>query len=592
LIVKGTSQGKSSPGPRFGLRSEAWTGSRTVAGLLHRASLRAGGAPVEPGRPLIGICNSWSELVHCNVHLRGLAASVRRGVVEAGGIPVEFPTSSLSENLMKPTTMLYRNLMAMDVEESIRAHPLDAVVLLGGCDKTLPAQMMGAASAAVPAIVLSGGPSDPARFQGKDIGVGSDLWHYTDEVRAGRMSMDEYRELETALIPSHGHCNEMGTASTMAAVAEGLGIALSGSAAIPATSPARAEAAVATGRRAVEIAKAGLLPGDVLTPAAFENAIALLMALGGSTNAVIHLLALAGRVDVPLTLADFDRISAATPVLANLQPSGKFLMDRFWQAGGVPTVLRELRPVLRLDATTIEGGTVDQATASAPLANGEVIARFEQPRERRGAIAVLQGNLAPSGALIKRSAASPHLMRHRGPALVFDGIDEVASRIDDPSLEVGADTVLVLRNCGPRGAPGMPEWGMLPVPQRLLRRGVTDMVRISDARMSGTASGTVVLHAAPEAAVGGPLAAVRDGDPIALDVEGRSLQLDLPQREIDRRLAERRPPATSYRRGYRRLFVEHVLQADEGCDFDFLRGGQSAGEREPSGLLSGWVGGW
>ncbi|HEU4599305.1 MAG TPA: dihydroxy-acid dehydratase [Solirubrobacterales bacterium] len=590
LIVKGNDARAASPGAR--LRSEAWTGSETVAGLLHRASLRAGGAPVEPGRPLVGICNSWSELVHCNVHLRGLAASVRKGILEAGGIPVEFPTSSLSENLMKPTTMLYRNLMAMDVEESIRAHPLDAVVLLGGCDKTLPAQMMGAASAAVPAIVLSGGPSDPARFQGKDLGVGSDLWHYTDEVRAGRMSMAEYRELEAALIPSQGHCNEMGTASTMAAVAEGLGLALSGTAALPATSPARVEAAVATGRRAVEIAHEGLLPADVLTKEAFENAIALLMALGGSTNAVVHLLALAGRVGVPLALEDFDRISARTPVLANLQPSGEFLMDRFARAGGVPAVLHELRPILALGAKTIDGRTVDELTATAASGDEAVIAGFDRPREGQGSIAVLGGNLAPSGALIKRSAASPSLLRHRGPAVVFDHVEQLASRIDDPALEIDEDSVLVLRNCGPRGGPGMPEWGMLPIPRRLLRRGVTDLVRISDARMSGTASGTVVLHVAPEAACGGPLAAVRDGDPIVLDVAGRSLTLDLPQREIERRLGEHVPPPPPYRRGYGRLYLEHVLQADEGCDFDFLRGGQSLEDREPPGLLNGWVGGW
>jgi dihydroxy-acid dehydratase len=574
------------------LRSERWTAGEGVAGLLHRASLRAGGAPVMPGRPLVGICNSWSELVHCNVHLRSLAAGVRRGVLEAGGVPVEFPTSSLSENLMKPTTMLYRNLMAMDVEEGIRAHPLDSVVLLGGCDKTLPAQMMGAASAAVPAIVLSGGPSDPARFRGRELGVGSDLWHYTAEVRAGRMSMAEYGELESALIPSHGHCNEMGTASTMGALAEGLGLALAGTAAIPATNRARLDAAAATGRRAVGIAQEDLVPAKIVTEDAFDNAITLLMALGGSTNAVIHLLALAGRVGVPLSLERFDRISANTPVLANLRPSGEHLMDDLYACGGVPAVLGELRHLLALDALTVEGKSLGELIGESRSRDPGVIAPTDQPLAESGSIAVLSGNLAPTGALIKRSAASAALMRHRGPAVVFDNVEQLAAEIDDPGRGIEEGSVLVLRNCGPRGGPGMPEWGMLPIPRRLLRRGVTDMVRISDARMSGTASGTVVLHVSPEAACGGPLAAVRDGDPISLDVEARQLSLELPEEEIERRRREHRPPPPPYSRGYGRLFVDHVLQADRGCDFDFLTGGQSTAERDPPGLLSGWIGGW
>jgi dihydroxy-acid dehydratase len=578
------------------LRSARWFGPETVVGLVHRASVTAEG--FEPssldGRPVVGICNAWSELVHCNVHFRGLAQAVKRGVLEAGGLPLEFPTISLSENLMKPTTMLYRNLMAMDVEESIRAHPLDAIVLLAGCDKTIAAQLMGAASAGVPAIMLTGGPAQPAYFQGRRLGVGTDLWEYTAEYRAGRLSRHEYAELESALIPSFGHCNELGTASTLAAIVEALGMSLPGTAAIPAVDSRRAAAAEQSGRRAAELAGGGLTPERILTPAAFDNAITVLTAIGGSTNAVVHLLALAGRVGVELDLARFDAISRRTPVLANLRPAGEHLFEDLFRVGGVPTLLRELRPLLDETATLITGeGMGDALDRVEAGADGEVIAPLSSPRRGDGGFAVLDGNLAPRGALIKHVAASPELLQHRGRAVVFEDMDDLIARIDDPELPAEPDSVLVLKNAGPRGAPGFPEWGMLPLPRRLLERGVRDMVRVSDARMSGTAFGTVVLHVAPEAADLGPLAAVEDGDEVVLDVERRRLDVALPDDEIERRLARRSPRPPAYRRGYGAMYLDHVLQADEGCDFDFLR--RAPGERpdtEPLGLLDGWIGGW
>ncbi|HEX4012227.1 MAG TPA: IlvD/Edd family dehydratase [Solirubrobacteraceae bacterium] len=578
-----------------GLRSARWFGPADLGGFLHRASIHAEGISRHAlaGRPVIGICNSWSELVNCNVHFRGLAESVKRGVLTAGGLPLEFPTISLGENLMKPTTMLYRNLMAMDVEESIRSYPLDAVVLIGGCDKTVPAQLMGAASADVPAIMITGGPSEPAFFRGRELGVGTDLWHYVDELRAGRMTQAEFDELEAAHTPSVGHCNEMGTASTMTSLVEALGMSLPGTASIPAVDARRRTAAEATGRRAVEIAREGPRPSEILTAAAFDNAITLLMALGGSTNAVIHLLALAGRLGVPLTLDRFDEISRRTPIVANLRPSGEYLVENLFHAGGVPAVLGALAPLLDGDALTVTGRGLGDAFAGARSLDEAVVGSLQAPFAAQGGIAVVRGTLAPDGAVVKRSAASPDLLRHRGPAVVFEDIDDLSARIDDPDLDVSADSVLVLRNAGPRGAPGMPEWGMLPIPAKLLRAGVTDMVRISDARMSGTAFGTVVLHVAPEAAAGGPLAIVRDGDPVVLDVDARRVDLDLPDREIAQRLADRGPGVPRYRRGYGQMFLEHVLQADTGCDFDFLRAvpGEAA-DREPYGLLSGWIGGW
>jgi dihydroxy-acid dehydratase len=574
-----------------GLRSARWFGGQDLAGFIHRASLHAEGISRAAlvGRPVVGICNSWSELVNCNLHFRSLAEAVKRGVLQAGGLPLEFPTISLGENLMKPTAMLFRNLMAMDVEECIRAYPLDAVVLLGGCDKTVPAQLMGAASADVPAIMITGGPSQPAWFRGRELGAGTDLWHYVDELRAGRMSQDEFAELEAVSTTSYGHCNEMGTASTMASLVEALGMSLPGTASIPAVDAERVRAAEATGARAVALAREELRPSQILNADAFDNAITLLMAIGGGTNAVVHLLALAGRAGVPLTLDRFHELSQRTPLLANVRPSGEHLVEQLHRAGGIAAVLNELAPLLHGDATTVTGASLADGFAGAEALDRDVIASLASPLATEGGIAVVRGSLAPDGALIKRSAADPSLLSHRGPAVVFEDIEDVAARIDDPSLDVTADSVLVLRNAGPKGGPGMPEWGQLPLPKKLLAQGVTDMVRISDARMSGTAFGTVVLHVAPEAAAGGPLRAVRDGDPIVLDVASQRLDLDIPSAELAERLERLGAPEPKYTRGYGALYLEHVLQANEGCDFDFLRG---RGDSEPLGLLSGWIGGW
>ena len=577
------------------LRSARWFEGDDVPAFVHRTALRAEGFATADfeGRPVIGICNSWSELVNCNVHFRALANSVRRGVLQAGGLPLEFPTMSLGEQLMKPTTMLYRNLMAMDVEESIRAHPLDAVVLIAGCDKTVPAQLLGAASADVPAIMLTGGPATPAVFRGRELGVGTDLWEYTDDLRAGRMSRAEYDELEAASGPSAGHCPEMGTASTLAAVVEGLGMTLPGTAAAPAVDARRYQAADAVGRRAVALAEEKLRPSQVLTREAFDNAITVLLAVGGSTNAVIHLLALAGRCGVELDLDRFDQLSRQTPMLANVRPSGAHLVEQLFHAGGVPALMKELEPLLETGAATVTGRSVGENLEGVrPSSDREVIATLSAPVKPAGGLAVVRGSLAPGGAVMKVSAADPELLTHRGPALVFDGIDDVIARIDDPELPVDADTVLVLRGAGPIGAPGMPEWGAVPIPQKLLAAGVRDMVRVSDARMSGTAYGTVALHVAPEGALPGPLAAVRSGDMVSLDVPNRRLDLEVPAAEIEARLAGFEPPAPKYERGYGALFLEHVTQADQGCDFDFLRGRSEDPESEPYGVLRGMIGGW
>jgi dihydroxy-acid dehydratase len=577
------------------LRSARWFSPRDLTGFVHRTAIQAEGISqyALSGRPVVGICNSWSELVNCNIHFRGLADAVKRGVLQAGGLPLEFPTISLGESLMKPSAMLYRNLMAMDVEECIRSYPLDAVVLIGGCDKTVPAQLMGAASADIPAIMLTGGPQQPSFFRGRERGVGTDTWRDADDLRAGRITQDDFDELEAGHKPSAGHCSEMGTASTMTSLVEALGMCLPGTASIPAVDARRGQAAEASGRRAVEMATDGPRPTEVLVADAFDNAVTLLMAIGGSTNAVVHLLALARRVGVELTLRRFHELSERTPRIVNVRPSGEHLVQQLFQAGGIRAVLAELVPLLHGDALTVTGRTLSDVLAGAREPDMEVIATLAEPFDATGGIAVVQGSLAPDGAVIKRSAASPELMCHRGPAVVFDDIHDMGARIDDPDLSVTADSVLVLRNSGPKGAPGMPEWGMLPIPAKLLEAGVRDMVRISDARMSGTAFGTAVLHVAPEAAVGGPLALVRDGDPIALDTEAQRLDLDVPARELEHRRRELPPSEPKYRRGYGRLFLEHVLQADQGCDFDFLQGlpGEQ-GQREPYGLLGGWQGGW
>jgi dihydroxy-acid dehydratase len=555
-------------------RSAEWFDRRDLDGFLHRSWLKSSGVTDEAfrDRPLIGICNSWSELVNCNVHLRGLAESVKRGVLQSGGFPLEFPVMSLGESLMKPTTMLYRNLMAMDVEESIRSYPLDGVVLLTGCDKTNPASIMGAASADIPTIVVTGGPMLNGHWRGREIGSCSDCWHYYEELRAGRITEADWVEIENSMSRSNGHCMTMGTASTMACVTEALGLTLPGGAAIPAVDSRRRHLAEAAGRQIVTLTETGLRPSDILTREALENAIRVLHAISGSTNAILHLIAYAGRlgVDVPLQL--FDELCASTPWLVDLKPAGRFLMEDFFYAGGVPAVMAQISDLLHLDAITVTGQTVAENIAGAEIVNPEVIRPRESPLDEGGALVVLHGSLCPDGAVMKITAADPALQEHEGRAIVFEDIHDLAARVDDPALECDASTVMVLRNAGPVGAPGMPEWGHLPIPAKLLREGVTDLVRISDARMSGTSYGAIVLHVAPESAVGGPLALVRDGDLIRLHVSERRLDLVVSDAELEARRADWEPPARKDERGYRRLHAEHVLQANEGCDFGFLRG--------------------
>jgi len=556
------------------LRSREWFGKLDRWGLAHRAWLRAEGFSerVFQGKPVIGICNSWSELNNCNAHLRQVAEAVKRGVWEAGGFPLEFPTISLGEMLMKPTTMLYRNLMAMDVEESVRAYPLDGVVLLCGCDKTTPAQLMGAASADIPAIVVPGGPMLRGMWRGVELGSGTDLRGYWDEVRAGRLSEEEWCEIEGCISRSAGHCTVMGTASTMACMAEALGMTLPGCADIPAADSRRLAMAEASGARMVEMVKEDLRPSRVLTPAAFENAIRVLMALGGSTNAIIHLVAIAGRLGIPLPLEKFNEISSTSPVLANVKPSGKFLMEDFCYAGGLRALMKDISSLLLLDALTATGKTIGENIATAKCFNREVIKSLDQPLYPSGGTVVLKGNLAPQGAVIKRSAASPHLLKHKGRAVVFENNEDLLARLEDSGLKVDESSVLVLKSAGPKGAPGMPEWGHLPIPSKLLKAGVKDMVRLSDARISGTSFGTLVVHTSPESAIGGPLAAVRDGDSIELDVNEGRIELLVADAELKKRLADWRPREPRYRRGYGKMFLDHILQAHEGCDFDFLRG--------------------
>ena len=533
------------------------------------------------GKPVIGICNSWSELNNCNAHLRQVAEAVKRGVWEAGGFPLEFCTISLGEMLMKPTTMLYRNLMAMDVEECIRAYPLDGVVLLCGCDKTTPAQLMGAASANVPALMVPGGPMLRGMWHGKELGSGTDVRRFWEEVRAGRLSEEEWCEIESCVSRSAGHCTVMGTASTMASLAEALGMTLPGAADIPAVDSRRLAIAEQSGRRIVGIVEEDLLPSRILTPAALENAICLLMALGGSTNAIIHLVAIAGRLGIDLPLSKFEEISQTTPVIANVKPSGKFLMEDFSYAGGVPAVMKEIASRLHLEAITATGKTLGENISRFACFNREVIKPLSQPLYPEGGLVVLGGNLAPCGAVIKQSASSPHLRKHKGKAVVFENNRDLLARIDDPRLSADENSVLVLKNAGPKGAPGMPEWGHLPIPAKLLKAGVKDMVRLSDARISGTSFGTIVVHISPETAIGGALAIVKDGDEIELDVSGKRLELLVPDAEIKARLAQWTPPAPHYSRGYGKMYLEHILQAHEGCDFDFLRGRDPGDDDSP-----------
>ena len=562
-------------------RSRAWFDTPELYGWLRQAAFRAEGfgAPGYEGRPIIGICNSWSELTHCNAHLRQLAEAVKRGVWQAGGFPLEFPVMSLGEYNMRPTTMLYRNLMSMDVEESITANPLDGVVLLAGCDKTTPAMLMGAASADVPAIMVTGGPQLKGNWRGEELGSCTDCRRYHQELRAERITEEDWAELQSCIVRSPGHCMVMGTASTMAAICEALGMALPGNAAIPAVDSRRQQLSEAAGRQIVRLVEQGLRPSDIMTPAAFENAIRTLHAVGGSTNAIVHLAAIAGRVGIDLPLSRFDELSRTTPFILNLKPSGEFLMEDFYYAGGVPALLNALSPLLNLEAQTVTGASLGASIAGAQSHNPALIRSLDEPLDAEGGLAVLNGSLAPDGAIIKPTAASPELLRHRGRAVVFEDHDDMDRRIDDPDLDVRPDDVLVMRNAGPLGGPGMPEWGFLPLPKKLLQQGVRDMVRISDARMSGTAFGTVVVHATPESAAGGPLAAVRNGDMIELNVPERRLDLLVKPDEIARRLAAQARPPAPYRRGYGWLFAQHIQQADKGCDFDFLRAGRRVKER-------------
>src|SRR5438093_451088 len=556
------------------LRSRNWFGRMDLDGFANRSWLKTEGFSDQlfDGRPVVGIANSWSELTNCNAHLRQVAEAVKRGVWSAGGFPLEFPTISLGEVLMKPTTMLFRNLMAMDVEECVRAYPLDAVVLLSGCDKTTPAMLMGAASADVPAIMVTGGPMLRGMWGQVELGSGTDNWRYWAELRAGRISEEEWCEIESCISRSAGHCLVMGTASTMASMAEALGMTLPGNAAIPASDSRRMALAEMSGRRIMDMAREGLKPSKILTPQAFDNAIRADMAIGGSTNAIIHLVAIAGRAGVELPLTRFDELSRTTPFLVNVRPSGKYLMEDFFYAGGLPVVLKELLPLLHGDAPTVNGRSLADNVRDARCWNEDVIRPLGMPLAKEGGTVVLSGNLCPDGALLKQSAASPHLLTHRGRAVVFEDHDDLHRGIDAPGLPIDENSVLVLKHVGPRGAPGMPEWGAAPIPARLLKRGGKDMVRISDARMSGTSYGTVVLHVAPESAVGGPLALVRYGDEIELDVPRRSLTLKVGDDELARRRAAWKPRPPHFTRGYGRLFLDHVLQANEGCDFDYLKG--------------------
>src|SRR5438874_1553947 len=560
------------------LRSSAWFGLVDRDGFIHRSWMKNQGLPdhLFDGRPVIGICNTWSELTPSNAHFRRIADHVKRGVYEAGGFPLEFPVMSLGETLMRPTTMLFRNLVSMDVEESIRANPIDGVILLAGCDKTTPALLMGAASCDLPALMISGGPMLNGKFRGRDIGSGTDVWRFSEEVRCGAMSMCEFLEAEACMSRSAGHCMTMGTASTMACVVEALGIGLPTNAAIPAADSRRYTLAHMAGRRAVKMVKEDLRMSRILTRKAFENAIRVVGAIGGSTNAVIHLLAIAGRVGVELSLNDWDVLGREVPCLLNLMPSGKYLMEDFYYAGGLPAVIRELGDLVHRDALTVNGRTIGENVAEAPCFNRDVVKPLSEPLKSNSGIAVLRGNLSPDGAVVKPSAASPHLMKHRGRAVVFENIDDFHTRVDDPKLDVDESCVMVLKNCGPRGYPGMPEVGNMPLPPKILQKGITDMVRISDARMSGTAYGTVVLHISPEAAAGGTLGLVHNGDSIELDVEARKLHLNVSETELQRRRAAWKPSKPVFERGYYKLYFDHVMQADRGADLDFLPGKSGA----------------
>lgn len=556
------------------LRSQNWFGGLGKDAFIHRSWMKNNGLPDDAfdGRPVIGICNTFSELTPCHIHFRGLVDHVKAGVLEAGGVPLEFPVFSCGESNLRPTAMLFRNLASMDVEEAIRGNPIDGVVLMAGCDKTTPSLMMGAASCDLPAIVVSGGPMLNGRYQGRAIGSGTDVWKFSEDVRAGKMTAEEFAAAENAMSRSPGHCMTMGTASTMASMAEALGMTLPGNAAYPAVDAHRSRLARMSGRRMVEMVKEDLRPSAILQKNAFINAVRVAGAIGGSTNAVIHLIALAGRIGVPFTLDDWDHYGRDVPTILDLMPSGRFLMEDFCYAGGLPAVMKEIAHLLERDAKTVSGITIGEQIATAQNYNPEVIRPVSNPLTADGGLAVLRGNLAPNGAILKPSAATPSLMVHRGRAVVFETIEDYKVRIDDPALTIDEHSIMVLKNCGPKGYPGMAEVGNMALPKKLLEKGVRDLVRISDARMSGTAFGTVVLHVAPEAAIGGPLALVKDGDWIELNVPERTLQLLVSDEELAERRRHWLPPSHSMKGGYQSLYIERVLQADQGADLDFLVG--------------------
>jgi len=559
------------------LRSQQWFGKTGKDGIIYRAWMKNQGIPDYEfqGKPIIGICNTWSELTPCNAHFRELAESVKRGIFEAGGFPVEFPVMSLGETLIKPTAMLYRNLASMDVEESIRANPMDGVVLLCGCDKTTPSLVMGACSVNIPTIVVSGGPMLTGKYNGRDIGT-SDVWRFTDDVKSGIMSEEDLNIAEAGLCRSQGHCAVMGTASTMATMVESLGLTLPQNAAIPAADSRRKVLAQLSGKRIVEMVREDQKLSDILTREAFENAIKVNAAIGGSTNFVIHLLAIAGRIGVPLDIRDFDKLSASVPLLLNLQPSGKYFMEDFYYAGGVPALLKELDSFLHNDCITANGKTIQENYQNAKCYNREVIASRDKPFNNTTALAVLYGNICENGAVIKPTAASPHLLQHRGKAVVFENIEDYKLRIDDPDLPVDENSVLVLKNVGPKGYPGMPEVGNMTLPLKLLEKGIKDIVRISDGRMSGTGFGTVVLHISPEATLGGNFSVLETGDLITLDLNARTLNVDLSAEELQRRKDNWKPSPALTDRGYTSMYINTVEQAHLGADLGFLKGGSGS----------------
>jgi len=564
------------------LRSHRWLGVQDLRSFGHRSRLRQMGYDSVDwaGRPVIGIINTWSDINQCHAHLRARVEDVKRGVFQAGGFPIELPAISLSEPFVKPSTMLYRNFLAMETEELLRSHPIDGAVLLGGCDKTTPALLMGAISMGIPAIFVPAGPMLRGYWRGKILGSGSDVWKYWDEKRAGKISDADWAEMENGIARSFGTCMTMGTAATMMSIAEALGMTLPGASAIPAADSAHPRMAAAAGRRIVEMVWEDLTPAKVLSPASFDNAIKVHMALGGSTNAIIHVIAMARRAGIALSLERFDQISREIPVIANLRPSGTYLMEDFYYAGGLPALMSVLRDRLDCSAMTVSGKTLGETIDSAAVYNDDVIRSPDRAIYPEGATAILKGNLAPRGAVMKPAAAEPRLRHHRGPALVFRDYNHMAAEIEREDLDVTPDHVLVLQNAGPKGGPGMPEWGMLPIPRKLVKAGVRDMLRISDARMSGTSYGACILHVAPESFIGGPLALVQNGDHIEVDVSRRLLHLHVSEEELARRRAEWKPLPPRYERGYGAMFQQHIGQADEGCDFDFLESGAPVPEPE------------